>query len=78
MQYEMIEMINGKRVVTTLTATPEMKKVMGEARVFWQQQEKKAGRCKHENVQYFADGQHPECSKHCWACASCKAITQVG
>lgn len=78
MQYEMIEMINGKRVVTTITATPEMKKIMAEARDFWKEQEKKSGNCNHANVQYYADGEHPECSKHCYACTSCKAIVQVG
>ena len=27
---------------------------------------------------YYADGTHPNCSKHCWVCNDCRKITQVG
>jgi hypothetical protein len=31
-----------------------------------------------ENAQYWPDGAHPECSKHCWTCGKCGKIAQVG
>jgi hypothetical protein len=27
---------------------------------------------------FYDDGEHPQCSKHCWACADCNKIVQVG
>lgn len=30
------------------------------------------------NSQFFNDGEHPNCSKHCYVCEDCRKITQVG
>lgn len=37
--------------------------------------------CRHPddgNTRYYADNQHPKCSKHCYVCTRCNGISQVG
>lgn len=35
--------------------------------------------CKRETeTQYYADGRHPKCKKHCWICLECNGFTQIG
>jgi len=31
-----------------------------------------------EEATFYDDGQHPNCSKHCWVCNDCGKIKQVG
>ena len=33
---------------------------------------------KETEVQYYADGGHPKCKKHCWLCLECNGFTQIG
>lgn len=37
-------------------------------------------RCGNESgeTKFFDDGEHPNCSKHCYVCLDCGKITQVG
>jgi hypothetical protein len=35
--------------------------------------------CRRETeVQYYDDGRHPKCKKHCWVCLECNGFTQIG
>jgi hypothetical protein len=31
-----------------------------------------------EPAQFWNDGEHPTCEKHCWTCPKCNKITQIG
>ena len=31
-----------------------------------------------DDAKYWADGQNPNCSKHCWTCKDCGKLLQVG
>ncbi|NIN66268.1 MAG: hypothetical protein GTO63_16565 [Anaerolineae bacterium] len=30
------------------------------------------------STEYWADGEHPTCYKHCWTCRACGKLVQVG
>lgn len=81
MKIEVTEMVNGKLTTKTvdLGPQPELERQMEVARAAWAEEDKIAGDCAHDgDVEYYEDGEHPRCSKHCWACKSCGAIVQVG